>query len=920
MRTTVIRVALLAVASTATPSFGQSLTTPDRPILQYFEATWSTIRYRMPDVFMAGYGATWLPPVWKGQSGTASIGYDLFDRFDLGTAAAPTHYGTESDFRFMVADWHRADCEVYVDLIMNHNGTKDKSTPGFLTQGGYPGFLLQESGGDPDGDFHAYDNVTNCPQSTSCCACYDLFQGRLVGLIDIAQEKNLQYIRHPTTATPTNGTNIPAGTLYNRVSASNARFYPDRDLPAINFTNPGTTRHPGSTNVTIYPFNTVDPMQGDSVPENATALLLRSTRWMLEEIGIDGFRLDAAKHIPTWFWDNFWDNAVYLRRKAFDGSMVTAYSFVEVVDNNSFIRDYVRKPGEPGGSGGWPPSGWQFGYRDALDLNEAGQLRDLISAAGLGSWQNVLNASCDLSDDGFQNGSMGVHHVSSHDNALPVGTDDTVGWAYVLMRPGRPNVYYNAFQFGPEPNDFPRRGGRDDAIGAGGNRITKLVQLRNEYARGWYWGINSTDPVNQSTADVLAFTRRTPSSVDNVLVGLNDRQDNGFDIRDVATNFPNGTRLHELTGNAADPLVDPTGEIPDILVVNASGRLSDASNPSRQHVRVPRARNSSGVFHGRGYVVYGPTPPSGTLTITNVAETIPPDDVSVPVWRRRLTPIDVIRSDTFEIQLQTTQTDPLDPDTDNKAVFWIDSGYRDYNGNGSIDYNASAFEAGAENFLTQNSPLWGGGTGTYRQVIDATQLANGYHYIKVWAYKRRASGWPIFREFRKVIYVDRQPLPFGLTAPSQTCGNDITTSNYTATVVVGDPSVTRVHIFANQKAGTDLVALANANQGVTTVDGLTFRRTIFGAVKGNHRIDVVAFNDIGSYTIQSYVGIGANTLIGAGLGDLNTSYTIDGADIQVAAGLLTGAINAFNPALDYNCDGLNDANDVPGFVNSLLGL
>src|SRR5262249_12881987 len=122
------------------------------------------------------------------------------------------------------------------------------------------------------------------------------------------------------------------------------------------------------------------------------------------------------------------------------------------------------------------------------------------------------------------------------------------------------------------------------------------------------------------------------------------------------------------------------------------------------------------------------------------------------------------------------------------------------------------------------------------------------------------------------------------------------------------------------KAGTDLVALANANQGVTTVDGLNFSRSIFGAVKGNHRIDVVAFNDIGSYTIRSYVGINANTAIGAGLGDVDTSYFIGGNDNQPAVGLISGVTPSFNPALDFNADGLNDVNDLSPFVQKLLGL
>lgn len=906
----------------AAPAHAQSLTPPDRAIVQYFEATWPTIRYRMPDVFMAGYGGVWLPPVWKGASGSPSIGYDLFDRFDLGSPSAPTHYGTESEFRQLMREFHKANIEVYPDLIMNHNASKDKNTPNFLSQGGYPGFLLQESGGDPDGDFHAY--AAGCPQSTNPAdPCYNLYDGRLVGLIDIDQAKNLNYIRHPVASG--NPQNIPQGTIYNRPAATNARFYSDQGLASVNVANPGTTRNPGASNYTIFPFNLVDPMQGDPTVENATGLLLRSTRWMLEEFGVDGFRLDAAKHIPTWFWDNLWDAHVYQRRKAFDGSMVTPFSFSEVVEGGgALMQDYVRRQREPGSGSGWPAQGWEFGNRDALDLNEAGALRDLCTANGFGNWSNVLNATIDLRDDGFHNGSMGVHHVVSHDNDVAEGTNTTYAEAYVLTRPGRPNVYYNAFQFGAEPNDFPRDNGRDDAIGNGGNLITTLVQIRNGYCRGWYWGLNSTDTNNPSLNDVLVFSRRTPSSVDNVLIALNDRQDNGFDIRNIQTNWPNGTRLRELTGSAADPVVDPTNEIPDILVVDTvdgvAGRVRDASDVNRKYLRIPRARNGSGAFHGRGYVIYGPTPPSGTLSVTNVAETLPPDDSAVEDWKQRLTPIDVIRSNTFDIVLQTTQTDPLDPDTDNKAVFRIDAGFRDYNGNSVVDYNASTFESGAEDFLTQNSPLYGGGTGTYRQTIDATLLSEGYHYISVWAYKRRATGWPIFKDFRKVIYVDRVPPQVTLISPTQTGNDDVTTTGFTAVVQSTDPTVTRVHIFLNQPASTDFVALANSvgNPGLAGQSGDLWSRQFFSTPAGNIRIDVVAFDDIGNSIVMNYPCIEANNGFGLGLGDMNNSGKINGADIPQFVNIVAGGLNQFIPAGDFTCDGLIDANDVPGFVEKLL--
>ncbi|MCK6457307.1 MAG: hypothetical protein L6Q92_12360 [Phycisphaerae bacterium] len=891
---------------------------PDRPMLQYFEAKWDTIRYRMPDVFVAGYGRLWLPPPSKGQGGAADIGYAVFDRFDLGTTSAPTRYGTESSIRLMIGEAHRANVEVTVDWIMNHNGTWDKNTSGFLANGGYPGFVLEVTGVDPDGDFHAYSG--GCPQSTSPGTCYDLYNGRLLGLIDIAQEKNHLYFRHPTQSDPNN---IPAGLVYNQPNAANAKKYGDTALPAQMITNPGTSRHPGSSMLTFYPFNLNDPMAGDPVLENATGVLLRATRWMLEVIGIDGFRLDAAKHIPTSFWDVYWDTAVYNRHRRLDGTYGIPFSYVEAVIDNGTMVNWVRRPGEPGSGTGWPAQGWEFGNRDALDLNEAGQLRDLVSADGSGSWENVMNASVD-NVDGFNNGTIGVHHTNSHDNAIADDENDFVADAYVFMRTGQPNVYYCAREFGAPPGNFPRANGRDDAIGVGGNLMTRLVQIRNGYARGWFYPINSTDPVNQSAADVLVFTRRTPNSVDNLLVALNDRENaGGVETRNVQTAFPNGTRLHELTGNATDPVVDPSGQIPDVLLVTtvdgSPNRLVDANNVTNKYLKVPSNRNASSVLHGRGYVIYGPAAPSGTLSIVGASQVLPPDDASVPEYRRRITPIHVITENSFTIRLQTTQTDPLDPNTDDFACFRIDAGFQDYNGNAAVDH-PTGFQAGAENFLTVSSPRFTGGIGLYEQTIDATQLSEGFHYISVWAFRHRDDGGlPIFTDFRAVILVDRVPPVVTLVAPTQTGSGDIPSSTYQFVATVDDPDVQAVHFLIDQHYTTDMVAAANAGN-LATRDGTTYRRTFNGLIKGNHRLDVVVFNSQGTPSVTTYTNLNSTASFFGGLGDLNSDFAIDGDDLAPFIRAATDTELVFRPAGDFNGDGLNNSNDIPSFVQKLLGL
>src|SRR5262249_23619346 len=144
----------------------------------------------------------------------------------------------------------------------DNRGTSDPSDDvSFVQAGGYPGFVLTMPG-DVDGDFHgAYEGGQE--------------NSRLAGLIDIAQEQNYQFIRTPASAN--NPQNIPAGTqgVFGRPAANvpdpnNARFYTDQGLGGTTVYDPRFNQ-----NVTLYNFNTANPLAGDAVMENATGLLMR---------------------------------------------------------------------------------------------------------------------------------------------------------------------------------------------------------------------------------------------------------------------------------------------------------------------------------------------------------------------------------------------------------------------------------------------------------------------------------------------------------------------------------------------------------------------------------------------------------------------------------------------------------------------
>lgn len=892
-------------------------------ILQWFECKWTDMERRMPDFFVAGYGATWVPPVSRSgiePSGNSdSAGYDVWDRFDLGKPGAQTAYGTEQYFKAVVQEFHQANGLVYVDTILNHNGSRQTSS-GFQTRGGYPGFwmgplpvpLRDKVPTDDWGDFHNGIAAGYYQSENPGGARYDRERGDLVSLVDIAHESNLQYIRQP--ADTGNPANIPAGTVTNRVDAGNRRFYVDQGLSGSVTSNPGTARNPGAQNFTFRPFNS-NAALNDPIAENGTGYLMRWTQWMLDEVKVDGFRLDACKHMPSWFWDTYFDSVLYNRRLTPDGRHVTPFSFGESVENNAFTYDnYIRKTnnksGQPQRAGDW------FGNRDALDINGAGALRDLVSAAGLGDWNNVLNQHLDVQDDAsnlVQDGSIGVFHSYSHDNgttgdggsAPPAPTirqQGLLSYAYLLTRTGLPKVYHNARGITRTGGFWPRGGvdialGLDPTANSANPAITKLVQIHNQYCRGEFYQLNFTDTVNSSKADVLVYDRRSGGQ-SNVLVGVNDRWDSGTDSRSVLTSFPVGTRLKELTGNATDSIVDPTNVVPDVLVVGGDQRVL---------ITVPRNTSSAGI-HSKGYVAYGPVVPGGTVSFTGVTSTLPADASGIPASRRRLTSIPVITGATFNIDLVTTPGDSLDINTDDNALFRIDQGYADRNGNGAIDYPYTAgSSAGYEEFVTLKQPAYNGTTavnGHYMQTINAANLGEGVHYLSVIAFRHRMAGaLPLFKDWRVPFCIDR-------SAPAVTFPNPttLTTSSYAFKVLASDRTANRVHTMLNVSPTTDPRTLVTVFNQATRNDRFEWQRTTTGMQHGFNEIAVVTYEETGNSSVNRYT-----VFVDLCPADINDDGTIDFFDYLDFVDLYS----ANDPAADFNGDTVIDFFDYLDFVDAI---
>jgi hypothetical protein len=458
---------------------------------------------------------------------------------------------------------------------------------------------------------------------------------------------------------------------------------------------------------------------------------MRNAQWMVQVVGVDGFRIDAEMHMPQWVM-NYLDRAVYREspRTLLDGSQENPFSFGEVYSGDTgLLQSYIRKdinPNDPGRIGG---------NRDVLDFPLYFAMQTNLSGNGYqNDWRNVVGASIDASN----NGSEGVSFVSNQDTGLPYLNN--VAYAYTLTRPGNAVVYFNAHEFGTG-RDFPKDGRGDALGGLYGNTITNLVNIRDTHPDGDY-------VQRDLEKELLVFERS-----DDLLVGLSNRLDSGFDSRTVHTNFAPGTPLIELTGNAGDPIVDPNHDLPPLVVVDSNGNAS---------FRIPRNRNANGVEDDKGYVIYGPSGPQGTLSLAGVDHVIPPETPTPETnGTARLSSIDVITGSSFQVQLDTNQVNLLgsyrdhDADGDN-ALFKIDDGV-DVTGQGFVSTTPGDVAYGFQQFTTTNSPGYynADGNGHYAQSIDVSTLSPGMHYITVRAFRHRNAGEPpIFTDFRQAIRID----------------------------------------------------------------------------------------------------------------------------------------------------------------------
>lgn len=100
-------------------------------MIQYFEwylpadgTLWSSLTNKAAYLASRGVTSIWLPPAYKGAQGREDVGYGVYDHYDLGEfyqkGTAATKYGTKDEYLQCIDALQENGIDVYADIVLNH--------------------------------------------------------------------------------------------------------------------------------------------------------------------------------------------------------------------------------------------------------------------------------------------------------------------------------------------------------------------------------------------------------------------------------------------------------------------------------------------------------------------------------------------------------------------------------------------------------------------------------------------------------------------------------------------------------------------------------------------------------------------------------------------------------------------------------
>lgn len=110
----------------------------NKTMMQYFEwyypdncTLWHKLKKEAQNLKNVGVNMVWLPPAYKGAAGIHDVGYGVYDLYDLGEfdqkGTIPTKYGLKDQYIEAIETLHRNNIKVLADVVFNQKMGADET-------------------------------------------------------------------------------------------------------------------------------------------------------------------------------------------------------------------------------------------------------------------------------------------------------------------------------------------------------------------------------------------------------------------------------------------------------------------------------------------------------------------------------------------------------------------------------------------------------------------------------------------------------------------------------------------------------------------------------------------------------------------------------------------------------------------------
>ena len=239
-------------------------------MMQYFEwyiksepSLWSVLKKDAEKLRKSGVTSLWLPPAYKGAAGIEDSGYGVYDLYDLGEfdqkGTVRTKYGTKEEYIEAIKALHKAGINVYADVVLNHKIGADAMEEVTAQEFNESNRYQMVGEGKTIGAWTSFTFPGRKGKYSDFTWNWNHFDG-----IDWDQDKLTKAIYKFTGKEWNNEVDLENG---------NYDYLMGADID----------------------FNNRDVYEE----------LVKWAVWYIKTTGVDGFRLDAVKHIPASFYRDF---------------------------------------------------------------------------------------------------------------------------------------------------------------------------------------------------------------------------------------------------------------------------------------------------------------------------------------------------------------------------------------------------------------------------------------------------------------------------------------------------------------------------------------------------------------------------------------------------------------------------------------